>query len=83
MVQCCKLHGVKPFNAELANSHVRIQIGAMTMTPRPPTELEIPGARRITVETCFSASVRVMAEVNGNAKDTHPCIRLALVSGAS
>lgn len=60
-----------------------VQTGAMTKTPRLPTELETPGARRITVETCFSASVLVMAEVNGSAKDTHPCIRLALVSGAS
>lgn len=60
-----------------------VQIGAMTMTPRLPTELETPGARRITVETCFSASVPVMAEVNGNAKDTHPYIQLALVSRAS
>lgn len=57
-----------------------IQIGAMTMTPRIPTELETPGARRTTVETCFSASVLVTAEVNGNVKDTHLCIRPALVS---
>lgn len=83
MVMYYKLHGVKSFNAELSNSHVLIQIGAMTMTPRPPTELEIPGARRITVETCFSASVLVMAEVNGNVNDTRPCIPLALVSGTS
>jgi len=60
-----------------------MQIGAMTMTPRLPTELETPGARRITVETCFSASVLVTAEVNGNVKDIRPCIRLALVSEAS
>lgn len=59
------------------------QIGAMTMTPRLRTELGIPGARRITEETCFSVSVPVMAGVNGNVKDTHPCIQPALVSGAS
>lgn len=58
-----------------------VQIGAMTKTPRLPTELGTLGARRITGETCFSASVLVTAEVNGNAKGTHPCIQLALVSG--
>lgn len=58
-----------------------VQIGAMTKTPRLPTELETLGARRTTGGTCFSASVLVTAEVNGNAKGTHPCIQLALVSG--
>lgn len=59
------------------------QIAAMTTTPRLPTGLETPGARRITVGTCCSVSALAMAEANGSVRGTRPCIPPALVGDTS
>lgn len=55
------------------NTSFLTQTDAMIRTPGHPTESEIPGARRITGGTCFSAFVRAMAEGSGSVKGTRLC----------
>lgn len=57
----------------MAVSPVPLETGAMIRTQRHHIELEIPGARRITGDTCSSASAQAMAEGSGSVKGMRLC----------